>query len=178
MDAVIAGPFEQPRQKIAGAHLLSALAVDREHCARVGERDGGRSRQWLACESWRTSVVTVHVNAGRGHQPGPVGSARLSAGVRRLRSGWEGMDRREEPPRYESGLRALGSNQQFHRLLSQAVARALTAAPSLIGLSPAAPKDSHPSPVAAQGAARNAVAKRVGGGTGSHKRLEIPPIMG
>ena len=48
------------------------------------------------------------------------------------------MCRREEPPRYESGLRAHGSNQGFHRLLSHAVARALTTAPGLTDLSPAA----------------------------------------
>ena len=33
--------------------------------------------------------------------------------------------RREEPPSYESGLRAHGSNQRFRRLLRHAVARAL-----------------------------------------------------
>ena len=60
------------------------------------------------------------------------------------------MGRREEPPRYESGFRALGSNQRFHRLLRHAVARALTTAPSLAGVSPAAEEDSHPSWVAAQ----------------------------
>jgi hypothetical protein len=70
------------------------------------------------------------------------------------------MDRREEPPRYESGLRAHGSNQRFHRLLRHAVARALTTAPSLAGVSPVAGVDSHPSWVAAQGAARDAVAQR------------------
>src|SRR3954454_3387364 len=54
----------------------------------------------------------------------------LTAGV--------GVGRREEPSRYESGFRAHGSNQQFHRLLRHAVARALTTAPSLAGVSPAA----------------------------------------
>jgi hypothetical protein len=48
------------------------------------------------------------------------------------------MYRREEPPRYEAGFRAHGSNQRFHRLLRHAVARALTTAPSLAGVSPAA----------------------------------------
>jgi len=46
--------------------------------------------------------------------------------------------RREEPPRDESGFRALGSIQRFHRLLRHAVARARTTAPSLAGVSPAA----------------------------------------
>ena len=49
------------------------------------------------------------------------------------------MCHREEPPRDESGLRAHGSNQRFHRLLGHAVARALTTAPRLTGLGPAAP---------------------------------------
>ena len=52
----------------------------------------------------------------------------------------DAMCRREEPPRYESGFRAHGSNQRFHRLLRHAVARALTTAPSLAGVSPAAPR--------------------------------------
>ena len=38
----------------------------------------------------------------------------------------------------ESGFRAHGSNQRFHWLLRHAVARALTTAPSLAGVSPAA----------------------------------------
>jgi len=46
--------------------------------------------------------------------------------------------RREEPPRDESGFRALGSIQRFHRLLRHAVARARTTAPSLAGVNPAA----------------------------------------
>src|SRR5829696_6276697 len=48
------------------------------------------------------------------------------------------VGRRKEPPRDESGFRAHGSNQRFHRLLRHAVARALTTAPSLAGVSPAA----------------------------------------
>jgi glutamine---fructose-6-phosphate transaminase (isomerizing) len=48
------------------------------------------------------------------------------------------VGRREEPPRDESGFRAHGSNQRFHRLLRHAVARARTTAPSLAGVSPAA----------------------------------------
>jgi hypothetical protein len=48
--------------------------------------------------------------------------------------------RREEPPRHESGLRAHGSNQRFHRLLGHAVARAPTTAPRLTGLGPTAPR--------------------------------------
>ena len=50
------------------------------------------------------------------------------------------VGRREEPPRYESGFRAHASNQRFHRLQRHAVARALTTAPSLAGVSPAAGK--------------------------------------
>jgi hypothetical protein len=46
--------------------------------------------------------------------------------------------RREEPPRDESGFRAHGSNQRFHRLQRHAVARAQTTAPSLAGVSPPA----------------------------------------
>ena len=43
-------------------------------------------------------------------------------------------------PAMKSGLRAHGSNQRFHRLLGHAVARALTTAPRLTGLGPAAPE--------------------------------------
>ena len=64
--------------------------------------------------------------------------ARMSTGFRGLLERSDDVGRREEPPRYESGLRAHGSNQRFHRLLRHAVARALTTAPSLIGVSPAA----------------------------------------
>src|SRR2546429_7175554 len=62
----------------------------------------------------------------------------MSAGSRGLLDRSDDVGRREEPPRYESGLRAHGSNQRFHRLLRHAVARALTTAPSLTGVSPAA----------------------------------------
>jgi hypothetical protein len=48
------------------------------------------------------------------------------------------MGRLDEPPRDESGFRAHGSNQQFHRLLRHAVARPVTTAPSLAGASPTA----------------------------------------
>src|SRR2546430_4668294 len=70
--------------------------------------------------------------AGQGEQ------TRLSAVAGGLLGRRVGVGRREEPPRYESGLRAHGSNQRFHRLLRHAVARALTTAPSLTGVSPAA----------------------------------------
>jgi len=66
--------------------------------------------------------------------------ARLSAGAGGLLGRRDDVGRREEPPRYESGFRAHGSNQRFHRLLRHAVARALTTAPSLVGVGPAAPK--------------------------------------
>ena len=64
--------------------------------------------------------------------------ARLSTRSRGLLGRSDDVCRREEPPRDESGLRAHGSNQRFHRLLRHAVARALTTAPSLAGVSPAA----------------------------------------
>ena len=69
---------------------------------------------------------------------GPDEHARLSGVADELLDRRVGVGRREEPPRYESGFRAHGSNQQFHRLLRHAVARALTTAPSLAGVSPAA----------------------------------------
>ncbi len=73
-------------------------------------------------------------------QASPREPARLSVGCRVLRCRRDGVGRREEPPRYESGFRAQGSNQRFDRLLRHAVARALTTAPSLAGVGPAAPK--------------------------------------
>src|SRR6516165_9899208 len=69
---------------------------------------------------------------------GPGEHARLSAVADELLVRRDSVGRREEPPRYESGFRAHGSNQRFHRLLRHAVARALTTAPSLTGVSPAA----------------------------------------
>ena len=95
---------------------------------------------WLACESPR--VVTrararenePSVSRARGER------ARLSVRVRGLLGRRGGVCRRQEPPRDESGLRAHGSDQRFHRLLGHAVARALTTAPSLAGLGPAAPR--------------------------------------
>jgi hypothetical protein len=69
---------------------------------------------------------------------GPGEHARLSAVADGLLIRRDGVGRREEPPRDEAGFRAHGSNQRFHRLLRHAVARALTTAPSLAGVSPAA----------------------------------------
>ena len=69
---------------------------------------------------------------------GPVENARLSAVADELLVRRDGVGRREEPPRYESGFRAHGSKQRFRRLLRHAVARALTTAPSLTGVGPAA----------------------------------------
>jgi hypothetical protein len=69
---------------------------------------------------------------------GPDEHVRLSGVADEFLARRVGVGRREEPPRYESGFRAHGSNQQFHRLLRHAVARALTTAPSLAGVSPAA----------------------------------------
>jgi len=79
--------------------------------------------------------------------------ARFSAVVRGLVGRRDGVGRREEPPRDESGCRAHGGNQRFHRLLRDAVARALTAAPGLAGVCPAALEDSHRSGGGGAGAA-------------------------
>jgi hypothetical protein len=77
----------------------------------------------------------------RACRPADLGEhARLSAGAGGLLGRRDDVGRREEPPRYESGFRAHGSNQRFHRLLRHAVARALTTAPSLAGVEPAAPE--------------------------------------
>ena len=64
----------------------------------------------------------------------------LSAGAGELLGRRGEVCRREEPSSYEAGLRAHGSNHRFHRLLGHAVARALTTAPRLTGLGPAAPE--------------------------------------
>ena len=93
----------------------------------------------LACESARSRVAPCARKRAR-RQQGPGERARLSARVRGLLGRRGGVCRREEPPRDESGLRAHGSNQRFHSLLGHAVARALTTAPSLAGLGPAAPR--------------------------------------
>ena len=79
-----------------------------------------------------------HAKAGLARWPGRRERARLSVGDRRLLGGRDVLGRREEPPRDESGFRARSSDQRFHRLLRHAVARALTTAPSLAGVSPAA----------------------------------------
>jgi hypothetical protein len=84
-----------------------------------------------------SSAESVHAKAGPA-SAGPGERARLSAAAGSLLDRRGDVCRREEPSRYESGLRAHGSNQRFHRLLGHAVARALTTAPSLTDLSPAA----------------------------------------
>jgi hypothetical protein len=84
--------------------------------------------------------------------------ARLSGVAGGLLGGRDGVGRREEPPRYESGFRAHGSNQRFHRLLRHAVARAQTTAPSLAGVSPAA-RGFSPFKGGGASAARDAVAQ-------------------
>ena len=110
--------------------------------AAVSQAESGRrlgaafSRGWLvnprrACGDPSTRKRAFRP-AGRGEH------ARLSAGAGGLLGRRDGVGRREEPPRYESGFRAHGSNQRFHRLLRHAVARALTTAPSLAGVCPAA----------------------------------------
>jgi hypothetical protein len=92
----------------------------------------------LACESPLRARSDRSVRKGACRPVGPDEHARLSGVVDELPDRRVGVGRREEPPRYESGFRAHGSNQQFHRLLRHAVARALTTAPSLAGVSPAA----------------------------------------
>ena len=73
------------------------------------------------------------------HRPGVGERVQLSAGAGGLPGRRDGVCGREEPSSYEAGLRAHGSNQLFHRLPGHAVARALTTAPRLTGLGPAAP---------------------------------------
>lgn len=95
------------------------------------------------CSGWPVNPQggrprAVHAESGPSVSAGPGERARLSAAAGSLLDRWGDVCRREEPPRYESGLRAHGSNQRFHRLLGHAVARALTTAPSLTDLSPAA----------------------------------------
>jgi hypothetical protein len=92
-------------------------------------------------------------------RPGPGEPARLSVGCCVLLGRRDDVGRREEPSRYESGFRAHGSNQRFHRLLRHAVARALTTAPSLAGVSPAAQTFSVLTGGGAR-AARHAIAQR------------------
>ena len=94
--------------------------------------------QRLACESPGWSAESGARESGPSVSAGPGERARLSAAAGSLLDRWDDVCRREEPPRYESGLRAHGSNQRFHRLLGHAVARALTTAPSLTDLSPTA----------------------------------------
>ena len=60
---------------------------------------------------------------------------------------------REEPSRDESGFRAHGSNQRFHRLLGHAVAWALSTGPGPAGVCPAALEDSSRSGGGGAGAA-------------------------
>ena len=81
---------------------------------------------------------------------GPEERARLSGVVDELLDRRVGVGRREEPPRDESGFRAHGSNQQFHRLLRHAVARAQNRTKPRRRQSGGG-GHSHPSWVAAQG---------------------------
>ncbi len=109
----------------------------------------------LACESRRCMSRSEHAKAGH-RCGGPGEHCRMSGVAGGLPGRRDGMGRREEPPRDESGFRAHGSNQRFHRLQRQAVLRAQTSAPSLADVCPAAAPDSRSSWVAAQ-AAREAV---------------------
>ena len=56
VDAVVGGAFEQAREQIAGPDLLAALAVDREHRARVGQRDRRRAGQRAQIGQRRSAV--------------------------------------------------------------------------------------------------------------------------
>ena len=94
----------------------------------------------LACESEGVASWQRARKSGPGHRPGLGERVQLSAGPGELPGRRDGVCRREEPSSYEAGLRAHGSNQRFHRLLGHAVARALTTAPRLTGLGPAAPR--------------------------------------
>ena len=80
-------------------------------------------RGWLVNPSRTRGDPSVQQRACR-----PAGHgehARLSAVAGGLLRRRDGVGRWGEPPRYESGFRAHGSNQRFHRLLRHAVARAL-----------------------------------------------------
>ena len=94
----------------------------------------------LACESEGVASRQRARTSRPGHGPGLRGRVQLSAGAGELPGRRDGVCRREEPSSYEAGLRAHGSNQRFHRLLGHAVARALTTAPRLTDLGPAAPE--------------------------------------
>jgi hypothetical protein len=105
---------------------------------------GLRHRRVSASRGWlinpRCECVDPSVRERACRPAGHGEHARFSAVAGGLLGRHDDVGRREEPPRYESGFRAHGSNQRFHRLLRHAVARALTTAPSLAGVSPAAPK--------------------------------------
>ena len=129
---------------LAGDHNVTRLP---DHARKVTFGLAGR----LACESERVTSAPRARESRPGRRPGRLERTRLSSEGRGLLGRRGYVCRREEPPRDESGFRAHGSNQRFHRLQRHAVARAQTTAPSLAGVSPAATKDSHSSWVAAQG---------------------------
>ena len=130
--------YLHPRQRLARAmESVGRAGRLRPRDKQRGPRQHFRLHERLACES--PGVV----GRERARESGPsVSRARrarsvVSCGRRSPRSTGD-VYRREEPPRYESGLRAHGSSQRFHRLRGHAVARALTTAPSLTDLSPPA----------------------------------------
>ena len=106
---------------------------------------------------WPAGNVRAEADPAIG--PGLRERVQLSAGSGELPGRRDGVYRREEPSSYEAGLRAHGSNQRFHRLLGHAVARALTTAPRLTGLGPAAPGILILQGWRRKGAARDAVAQ-------------------
>ena len=92
----------------------------------------------LACESPRVRESVRACKSGPTVVGRPGEHARMSGVAGGLLGRSDGVGRREKPPRDESGFRAHGSNQRFHRLQRHAVARAQTTAPSLAGVCPAA----------------------------------------
>ena len=133
------GPLKAASARLPSATRSRALTA-------AGVRSTRQPRRWQSRPGFRggwpvnpqgQSAESVHAKADPA-SAGPGERARLSAVAGSLLDRRGDVCRREEPPRYESGLRAHGSNQRFHRLLGHAVARALTTAPSLTDLSPPA----------------------------------------
>src|SRR5690242_11481523 len=130
---------QHERQRAGDAGAVPGRLTREERSLR---RFAGRRRNNFPQGGWPvnpqgSAAENVHAKAGPA-SAGPGERARLSAATGSLLDRRGDVRRREEPPRYESGLRAHGSNQRFHRLQGHAVARALTTAPSLTDLSPAA----------------------------------------
>jgi hypothetical protein len=89
-----------------------------------------------------------HAKTGLARMPGLREHASLSVVDGLLLGGRDVVSRREEPPRDESGFRARGSNQRFHRLPRHTVLRPLWDQAS--SASARRREDSHRSEVTAQ----------------------------